>query len=636
MHHRNRGQVSSSFLCTRVWLCAFAAVLLCADLASAQLRVMNYNLAQLRGNPSALQAVFAAAHADDKPGFAVPVSIFVFQEVQSTQTTTILNLLNAAAPPGVTYAMATYTSNGFEDNSGGAQALYYRVGMVNENAPAHLDISTGGGRNTDRWVMRLTGYNSPFSWMYIYGSHLKADTGAANQQERLDGVIAIRNNSDVLGAGLHIIYCGDMNFYTNAEPGYLHFFSGGNGQAFDPLGTGSWTGSASPPNSANNYKHTQSPLSAGVNGLVGGGMNSRFDFQLSNGVLHDNAGLSMISGTYRALGNDGLHYNLAIDTGTNGYYPGQRTRSNALAANLRLASDHIPLIVDYQIPAMMAGSMLANYGRVIVGTQFSVDLDVTNPANATVVFGADELNYTATGSIGLSGVVSDTVQPLGDVSPASFALNTATAAIRNGTVTITSTSPGVQPTSLVLNTTGTVVRPSNASFSNAADENSLTLPLAFDADSGVQNFNVNVHNFGFDALQAKLDIDDVTGTSIPFAYIGGAGLNIGSTPASLSFSIDTTGLSAGQYTAPVTIHTSDEDIPGESVTALDLNIIVTIQGEIPCASDITSDGMVNVNDLLAVINAWGSCANCPADLNDDGLVNVNDLLAVINAWGACP
>ena len=43
-----------------------------------------------------------------------------------------------------------------------------------------------------------------------------------------------------------------------------------------------------------------------------------------------------------------------------------------------------------------------------------------------------------------------------------------------------------------------------------------------------------------------------------------------------------------------------------------------------------------VNDLLAVINAWGSCANCPADLNDDGLVNVNDLLAVINAWGACP
>jgi hypothetical protein len=62
-----------------------------------------------------------------------------------------------------------------------------------------------------------------------------------------------------------------------------------------------------------------------------------------------------------------------------------------------------------------------------------------------------------------------------------------------------------------------------------------------------------------------------------------------------------------------------------------------------CHGDITGDGQVNVNDLLAVINAWGPCpappATCPPDIappGGDGQVNVNDLLGVINAWGACP
>lgn len=57
-----------------------------------------------------------------------------------------------------------------------------------------------------------------------------------------------------------------------------------------------------------------------------------------------------------------------------------------------------------------------------------------------------------------------------------------------------------------------------------------------------------------------------------------------------------------------------------------------------CTGDINSDGVVNVSDLLAVINAWGPCPdpeNCPADINDDDVVNVSDLLAVINNWGPC-
>ena len=56
----------------------------------------------------------------------------------------------------------------------------------------------------------------------------------------------------------------------------------------------------------------------------------------------------------------------------------------------------------------------------------------------------------------------------------------------------------------------------------------------------------------------------------------------------------------------------------------------------PCPGDITGDGLVNVNDLLAVVSTWGATGPNQADINNDGTVNVNDLLAVITAWGACP
>jgi len=51
------------------------------------------------------------------------------------------------------------------------------------------------------------------------------------------------------------------------------------------------------------------------------------------------------------------------------------------------------------------------------------------------------------------------------------------------------------------------------------------------------------------------------------------------------------------------------------------------------AGDANGDGLVNVSDILAVVDAWGLCGfSCPEDLNGDGTVNVVDLLAVIAAW----
>jgi len=58
-----------------------------------------------------------------------------------------------------------------------------------------------------------------------------------------------------------------------------------------------------------------------------------------------------------------------------------------------------------------------------------------------------------------------------------------------------------------------------------------------------------------------------------------------------------------------------------------------------CRGDIApsgGNGVIDVNDLLAVIAAWGNPGGTPAaDINGDYTVDVNDLLAVITSWGPC-
>ena len=54
-----------------------------------------------------------------------------------------------------------------------------------------------------------------------------------------------------------------------------------------------------------------------------------------------------------------------------------------------------------------------------------------------------------------------------------------------------------------------------------------------------------------------------------------------------------------------------------------------------CASDVNSDGMVDIHDLLYVISVWET-DNPAGDINEDGWVDVADILVLISEWGACP
>ena len=54
-----------------------------------------------------------------------------------------------------------------------------------------------------------------------------------------------------------------------------------------------------------------------------------------------------------------------------------------------------------------------------------------------------------------------------------------------------------------------------------------------------------------------------------------------------------------------------------------------------CPADCTKDGVVNVDDLLAVIVDWGSAGGA-ADVSGDGIVGVDDLTMVILGMGRVP
>ncbi len=54
-------------------------------------------------------------------------------------------------------------------------------------------------------------------------------------------------------------------------------------------------------------------------------------------------------------------------------------------------------------------------------------------------------------------------------------------------------------------------------------------------------------------------------------------------------------------------------------------------GAVP--GDVDCDGVVGINDFLAVLAAWGSCESCPADLDGDGIIGEGDLLIVVQNWG---
>ncbi len=181
-------------------------------------------------------------------------------------------------------------------------------GTVNTSAQA---------RQTLRYQLRPVGYDESADF-YVYSNHYKASTGPSNMNRRQVEAAALRANADALGEGTHAIYSGDYNIRSSNEQSYQTLLSSGNGQAFDPISKpGTWHDSSS-------FKAVHTPAPAtGPSGLVGSGVDDRFDFQLVTGEFLDGEGLSYLSGSYHTFANNGTR-NLNGDI-SSGIYPNSAT-----------------------------------------------------------------------------------------------------------------------------------------------------------------------------------------------------------------------------------------------------------------------------------------------------------------------
>ena len=75
------------------------------------------------------------------------------------------------------------------------------------------------------------------------------------------------------------------------------------------------------------------------------------------------------------------------------------------------------------------------------------------------------------------------------------------------------------------------------------------------------------------------------------------------------------------------------EVPADALLSPEIDAISDVAPWIP--ADVDQDGLVNVNDLLLLLEAWGPAdADHAADLNGDGQVNVNDLLLILEGWTA--
>jgi len=288
------------------------------------LRVATYNILNYPGGSSASR----------NPEFrkvlrAINPDVLIVQEMQSSSGVSefLDQVLNSGQP-------GTYTSAPFSNGPDTDNALFYKPVRVSFLSQI---ILTTALRDINGYVIRPAGVNSDSLDFRIYSAHLKASQGF--ESERESEATIVRNHLNTLGPG-HYIFGGDFNLYTSTEGAYqvlLESQPDNDGRLYDVLNQpGSWHGSVSFA-----ALHTQSPRTTNQgDGGATGGMDDRFDFLLPTYPFQGFPSWQVVDGSYTEYGNDGLHFEQAINNGTNFAVP------DSIANALHAGSDHIPVYMD--------------------------------------------------------------------------------------------------------------------------------------------------------------------------------------------------------------------------------------------------------------------------------------------------
>ena len=222
-----------------------------------------------------------------------------------------------------------YLSAEFFDENDIDQALFY-----DKNKFELLSTSSIPGDPRPILLYRLRHINTE-KIFFIFNMHLKASSGSSNETRRANQINQLIDYTQQMNTDHYYIAAGDFNIYSTDEPAYRKFFEQTS------TGFGKFNDIVDAEGKYNNpiYAeiHTQSPRTSQFGGGASGGLDDRFDFILFSDSLFFGNRTFFIKDSYSVLGNDGNHYNQAINTMPNSVV------SQELADALHDASDHLPV-----------------------------------------------------------------------------------------------------------------------------------------------------------------------------------------------------------------------------------------------------------------------------------------------------
>ena len=501
---------------------------------------------------------------------AMDPDVIVLQELLDTfaADSFLINVLNANQPGQ--WSKGPYLSTT-------ESCIYYKTSKI--------DLLSTGTRNIGPYrevyiaLLRFPGYVGREAQFRLYSIHLKAGTPSTPDPVATDSSLrrsecdSLRHYVNNLNYGVitsNFLIAGDTNFYGDWEGGYIRLTESqldNDGRGFDPLSMpGTWN------NGSYALNHSQSTCGSGgacpTSDWSGGGLDDRFDLFLRSAALGNGEGTDVVPGTYGAYGNDGNHYNLAIDSGTN-FAVGA-----TVATALRNSSDHLPVVWTLQAPAKIGVSASQlSFGDVIVGASASSNLTVSNPASTP----ADELTYSFAAPAGFGAPAGTFNTNAGQNAVHAITLDTSTPAQRAGTLTIANDDPDSSAKAVLLS--GRVLAHAQPSLDSLTVTVEDTLDFGAHDGGGFSDLSVCVHDAGYNALQAKLELTGgaITGES-RFSIVGGfAAAEIAGTSRCYAIHFDDGGAPPNtSFEGTLTFTSTDQPLPGATARP---NLVVHLRAQ---------------------------------------------------------
>jgi hypothetical protein len=321
--------------------------------SSSEIKLMSYNLLNYPGSTGAAREPHYRTIMND-----VDPDILVVQEVSNSSgpASFLNNVMNFST---TTYSLGTFIDGPDSDNG-----IYYKTSLFQfiSNTPIATAL-----RDINEFKLK---HLSSSDTLIIYSVHLKASNTGADAAQRAAEVDDLRQVTDAFASGKYFLVCGDFNIYTSSESAYQKLLENGNninGKFNDLLSlSGTWN------NSSYAIHHTQSPRTTAFGGGATGGMDDRFDMILFSNAITQAGGFDIVPNTYKAYGNDGQHYNSALNT------PPYTMYSEAIASALHDASDHLPVVVNMSYTGSRSAAVTSTGRNVKTENSISV---FPNPAH---------------------------------------------------------------------------------------------------------------------------------------------------------------------------------------------------------------------------------------------------------------